>query len=189
LTQQFDALPPITTKSIGYGAGTANPEGWPNVLRVFLAGTPSQGLLHESDQVMLLETNIDDMNPQLYEHVMDRLLEGGALDVSLTPIIMKRSRPGIILSVLAALPDAEVLTNLIFLETTTIGVRTQLMNRLILPRTMNTIKIGQDTVRVKTSMVGKKQKATPEFHDCLTLAKKSGRPIREILEEAVRKLS
>jgi len=187
LTSHFDGLPPITPRAIGYGAGSANPEGWPNVLRVFLSQTLA-GPHFNADQIMLLETNIDDMNPQLYESVMDRLLQAGALDVSLTPVIMKRCRPGIILSVLAAPQDSQVMTDLLFLETSTIGVRTQLINRLTLPRTTDKIKVGQDTVRIKTSMIGKAKKATPEFQDCLTIAKKYGRPVREVLEEALRKL-
>jgi len=187
LTQQFESVPAIVFKTIGYGAGTANPEGWPNVLRVFLGETPS-GQPFNADQVMLLETNIDDMNPQLYEGVIEQLFEAGALDVSLTPIIMKRGRPGIILSVLAAPHHAGILTQTIFVETSTIGIRTQLINRLTLPRIMSTIKIEQGTVRIKTSTVGNKKKSTPEFQDCLAIAKKSGHPVRDVLEEAIRKM-
>lgn len=187
LAHQFDPVPAVASKTIGYGAGTANPEGWPNVLRVFLGEAPSAQPF-DADQVILLETNIDDMNPQLYECVMERLFQAGALDVSLTPIIMKRGRPGIILSVLAAPQYAEILTKTMFVETSTIGIRNQRINRLTLPRTMSTVKIEQDTVRIKTSTVGKKKKSTPEFQDCLAIANKSGRPVRDVLEEAIRKL-
>ena len=187
LTQQFECVPAFTSRSIGYGAGTANPDGWPNVLRVFLGETPS---IHPcvTDQIMLLETNIDDMSPQLYESVMERLFQAGAVDVSLTPIIMKRGRPGILLSVLAAPHYAGIMTQIMFVETSTIGIRTQLINRLTLPRAMSTVKIDQGTVRIKTSMIGKTKKSSPEFRDCLDIARKSGRPVRDVLEEATRKL-
>ena len=187
LTQQFDLVPAVPSRTIGYGAGTSNPEGWTNVLRVFLGVAPSVEPF-EADQVMRLETNIDDMNPQLYESVVERLFQAGALDVCLTPVIMKRGRPGIILSVLTAPQNAVNLTQTMFVETSTIGIRTQIINRLTLPRTMSTVRVEQGTVRIKTSTIGKKKKSTPEFQDCLVIAKQSGRPVRDVLEEAIKKL-
>ena len=189
LTQTFGRLPLVVPSSVGYGAGTANPPDWPNVLRVFLA-TPAldplpegQGL--EADQVIQLETNIDDMNPQLYEAVMDRLFENGALDVSLTPTIMKRTRPGIILTVLVRPERAGTLTQLLFQETTTLGVRSRLVNRTTLSRSMQTFRLPQGRVRVKTVRVGDAVKYRPEFQDCLAIAQKTGVPVQEVIERVM----
>lgn len=191
LTQHLDRLPPMVPGSVGYGAGTANPPDWPNVLRVFLSTpslTPSplpegEGFL--ADQVIQLETNIDDMNPQLYDTVMECLFEHGALDVSLTPTIMKRNRPGIILTVLAQPEHAGMLTQLLFHETTTLGVRSQLVSRTTLGRSMQTIRLPQGRVRVKTVHVGKTVKHRPEFQDCQAIAKKTGTPVQEVIERVM----
>lgn len=191
LTQTFDRLPPLVTGSVGYGAGTANPPDWSNVLRVFLTTpVPTSSLLPgeekvEADQVIQLETNIDDMNPQLYEVVMERLFENGALDVSMTPTIMKRNRPGIILTVLAKPEHAGMLTQLLFRETTTLGVRSQLISRTTLARSMQTIRLPQGRVRVKSVHAGKTVKHRPEFQDCQAIAKKTGIPVQEVIERVM----
>lgn len=191
LTQNFDRLPLVVPGSVGYGAGTADPLDWPNVLRVFLAGpalTPTSlpgGEGFQADQVIQLETNIDDMNPQLYDTVIERLFENGALDVCMTPTIMKRNRPGIILTVLAQPEHAGMLTQLLFHETTTLGVRSQLISRTTLPRSMQTIRLPQGRVRVKTIRVGKAVKHRPEFQDCQAIAKKTGTPVQEIIERVM----
>ena len=189
LSQTFGPLPLVVPGAVGYGAGTADPADWPNVLRVFL-GTPdltpsSGGEGVEADQVIQLETNIDDMNPQLYEAVMERLFEHGALDVSLTPTIMKRNRPGIILTVLAHPEHAGILTQLLFRETTTLGVRSQPINRTTLSRSMQTIRLPQGRVRVKTVRAGKTVKYRPEFQDCQAIAKKTGIPVQEVIEQVM----
>ena len=209
LTQTFDRLPLLVPGSVGYGAGTADPPDWPNVLRVFLATpalTPSsltpapfdpstssglragslpEGEGFKADQVIQLETNIDDMNPQLYDTVMERLFQNGALDVCMTPTIMKRNRPGIILTVLAQPEHAGMLTQLLFRETTTLGVRSQLISRTTLPRSMQTIRLPQGRVRVKTIRVGKAVQHRPEFQDCQAIAQKTGMPIQEIIERVM----
>ena len=191
LTQNVDRLPPLIPGSVGYGAGTADPADWPNVLRVFLTTSPRTpstlpgGGEVQTDQVIQLETNIDDMNPQLYDTVMERLFENGALDVCMTPTIMKRNRPGIILTVLAQPEHAGMLTQLLFRETTTLGVRSQLISRTTLPRSMQTIRLPQGRVRVKTIRVGKTVKHRPEFQDCRAIAKKTGIPIQEIIERVM----
>ncbi len=187
LTQNFQPLSSFHTHTIGYGAGSANPDGWINALRVLTSTSPPAENM-ECDQVIQLETNIDDLNPQIYEVVIDRLFEIGALDVTLTPVTMKRSRPGIVLSVLAKPEQVEIVTQTIFQETSTIGLRTQLIDRLTLPRHSTTIRLPQGKVRVKTVGSGKHTKRTPEFKDCQALAKKTGRPVREIIEEVIRKM-
>ncbi len=184
LTQNVDRLPPLMPGTVGYGAGTANPPDWPNVLRVFLA-TPASTDSFDADQVIQLETNIDDMNPQLYDTVMERLFENGALDVCMTPTIMKRNRPGIILTVLAHPEHAGMLTQLLFRETTTLGVRSQLISRTTLPRSMQTIRLPQGRVRVKTIRVGKAVQHRPEFQDCQAIAQKTGMPVQKIIERVM----
>ncbi len=191
LTQTFGRLPFVVPGSVGYGAGTANPPDWPNVLRVFLATptlTPSplpEGEGFEADQVIQLETNIDDMNPQLYETVMERLLQNGALDVSLTPTIMKRNRPGIIITILAHPEQTGRLTQVLFRETTTLGVRSRLVSRTTLSRSMQTIRLSQGRVRVKTVRVGNTVKYRPEFQDCQAIAKKTDIPVQEVIEQVM----
>ena len=199
LTQNFDRLPPLVPGSVGYGAGTADPPDWPNVLRVFLsppaltpapfdrlrAGSLPEGKGIQADQVIQLETNIDDMNPQLYDTVMERLFENGALDVSLTPTIMKRNRPGIILTVLAPPEHAGMLTQLLFLETTSLGVRSQLIARATLPRSIETIRLPQGLVRVKTVHVGKTVKHRPEFQDSQAIAQKTGMPVQDVIDRVM----
>jgi len=187
LTQTFHPLPVIRTHAIGYGAGHADPEGWMNALRVFTAPSPQEETL-VCDQVIQLETNIDDMNPQLYEVMMDRLFENGALDVTLTPVTMKQNRPGIVVSVLVMPEQAGLMAQTLFQETSTIGLRTSCIDRLTLPRHRTTIQLPQGRVRVKTVTMGKDTKRSPEFQDCKMIANKTGRPVREIIEEAIRKM-
>lgn len=195
LTRPCNHLPPVVPRSIGYGAGTADPPDWPNVLRVFLSSsTPALSLNGlplslegsteplEADQVIQLETTIDDLNPQLYEAVMTRLFENGALDVTLTPTIMKRSRPGTLLMALAPLDRAGVLTQTLFRETTTLGVRHRIINRVTLPRSMKTIRLPQGRVRVKIVHVGNTVTYRPEFQDCQTIAQKTGLPVQHVIE-------
>ena len=184
LTQQFGPLPSIAPARVGYGAGDTDHKGWPNVLRVFLSdgNTPKSGT---SEDIVQIETNIDDLNPQAYETAMERLFAAGALDVTLTPVIMKRSRPGILITALA-LPNAvEALVQALFEETTTLGVRILEMNRRVLPRRLQTLRLRQGPVRVKVADVAKGvTKMMPEFRDCKIIAEKTGRPVREVLEEA-----
>ena len=206
LTQPCSHLLPVVPRSIGYGAGTADPPDWPNVLRVFLSSSTPAPILNgltpglplsleglalslegsteplEADQVIQLETTIDDLNPQLYEAVMTRLFENGALDVTLTPTIMKRSRPGTLLMALAPLDRAGVLTQTLFRETTTLGVRHRIINRVTLPRSMKTIRLPQGRVRVKIVHVGNTVTYRPEFQDCQTIAQKTGLPVQHVIE-------
>src|SRR2546422_4057213 len=114
------SMPAMTVTSVGYGAGEADPPGWPNALRVFVGDTLAPA---ESDRVAVLETNLDDMNPQAYDLLIERLLACGALDVTLTPVIMKRGLPGIVLRGLTDPPNMQPLLKVLFAETTTLGAR------------------------------------------------------------------
>jgi hypothetical protein len=184
LASEFGPMPLMTPSAVGYGAGDADPEGWPNVLRLFVAHMPSPaGRGH--DTVMQLETNLDDVNPQIYESLLERLFQAGALDVTLTPVIMKRGRPGITVTCLAPPAGHQALLDVLFRETTTLGVRVQEVARQVLPRRVSSVKIHGGTVRVKIgSTDGDTTKSLPEYLDCKKIADRTGRPVRAVLQEA-----
>ncbi len=188
LAHTFGPLPPVVPGTVGYGAGTADPPDWPNVLRVFLSASDIAAL-PETDTVVQLETNIDDMNPQRYEAVIKRLFADGALDVSMTPTMMKHHRPGIILTVLARPEHAGTLTHTLFRDTTTIGVRSQLVSRTTLARSTRTVRLPQGRVRVKAVHVGDTVRYRPEFQDCQAIADKTGLPVQEIIDTVTRTLT
>ena len=184
LAQDCKTLPALTPHTIGYGAGTADPEGWPNVLRLFLGQEVSEPSI-TSERIIQLETNIDDMNPQVYDQVITHLFEAGALDVTLTPTMMKRNRPGTIVSVIAWPNDLQVLTTILLSETTTLGVRIQEMERTIVPRRVQTVRLLNGSVRVKIANLGNGHvKVTPEYRDCAELAKRTKQPVQAIIDLA-----
>jgi len=184
LTTEFGPMPLMTPTAVGYGAGEANPDGWPNVLRVFFSRESSRGG-RECDTVLQIETNLDDVNPQTYEHIMERLFRSGALDVTLTPVIMKRGRPGIVLTGLVVPAGLNPLLDVLFKETTALGVRVQAVGRHILSRRFTSVKIRGGEVRIKIAAVDETStKATPEYMDCKRIAERTGRPVKAILEEA-----
>ena len=185
LAQDFCALPAMRPLTIGYGAGTADPHGWPNALRVFL-GEPVPAALGEQDVVAQIETNLDDLNPQAYETVMARLFAAGALDVTLAPVIMKRGRPGIVLTALAPSQKADAVAGVVLAETTSLGVRMQDVRRRVLARQMETVPLRDGTVRIKVATVGRgRTKAAPEYQDCRRIAEQTGRPVRDVMDEAM----
>jgi pyridinium-3,5-bisthiocarboxylic acid mononucleotide nickel chelatase len=184
LTAEFGPMPLMTPVAVGYGAGDANPEGWPNVLRVFLS-PEGAGDGRARDTVAQIETNLDDVNPQTYEHIMERLFRAGALDVTLTPVIMKRGRPAIVLACLVPPVGVDPVLKVLFEETTALGVRVQEISRHILPRRFASVRIRGGTVRIKIAAVDSVHtKAAPEYLDCKRIAQRTGRPVKAVLEEA-----
>jgi uncharacterized protein (TIGR00299 family) protein len=184
LAAEFGPLPLICPRAVGYGAGTADPTGWPNALRVFL-GDPVPAGTRETDRVIQLETNLDDMNPQMYGAVMERLFASGALDVTLTPVIMKQGRPGILLTALAAPEKAPTVGDSLLRETSTLGVRVQELSRRVLPRRMEEVQTQHGVIRIKVADLGDGRiKAAPEYQDCERIARRTGQPVREILHDA-----
>ena len=133
----------------------------------------------------MLETNIDDMSPQIAGYARERLLDAGALDATLTPVFMKKDRPGYTLSVIANTDDREKLADLMFAETTTLGVRMYAAQRRVLERTWRTVETPYGEVRVKiASQSGTVKTVTPEYEDCKKLALEKGVPLKDILRAA-----
>jgi uncharacterized protein (DUF111 family) len=184
LTSEFGSMPLVTPTAVGYGAGDADPDGWPNALRVFLA-RPSVRDVRERDTVLQVETNLDDMNPQMYEYVMEQLFARGALDVTLAPVIMKRGRPGIALTCLAAPAQLDQILDVLFEETTTLGVRIREVGRQILSRRCISVKVRGGVVRMKVADVNATTaRAAPEYLDCKRIAERTRRPVKRVLEDA-----
>lgn len=186
LTSEFGPMPVMAPTAIGYGAGDADPEGWPNALRVFLARPSSKGLRGQ-DTVLQVETNLDDVNPQIYEHVLEQLLSRGALDVTLAPVIMKRGRPGVVLTCLVAQAQLDQVLDVVFQETTALGVRVCEVMRQILPRRFMSVKVPGGVVRMKIADVNDTtSKAAPEYLDCKRIAERTGRSLKTVLDDAAR---
>jgi uncharacterized protein (DUF111 family) len=175
-------MPSMTVGAVGYGAGSRDLADAPNVLRCFV-GEPSEGGAGD-ETIVQAETTIDDMSPQLYEPLMERLLAAGALDVFLTPVIMKRSRPGIVVTVLCPPARVDDLTTALFQETSTIGVRWSPWQRRRLPREMVTLSTTYGPIAFKVSRLdGRVVTVTPEFADVVRVAREKALPVREVLDQ------
>jgi len=181
---EFGGIPPMRIAKVGYGAGTRSFEDTPNVLRVLIGEDDASAPSHA---VVVIEAEIDDMNPQIFGVVMDKLLAEGALDVFYTSVQMKKNRPGTLLSVIAPPAARGALTSILFRETTTIGVRYREMTRECLDREVRTVITPFGEVRFKIARRdGEILNASPEFEDCVNLANRHGRPIKEIQAAAIK---
>jgi uncharacterized protein (TIGR00299 family) protein len=174
----YGELPLMMPDVIGYGAGSRNMKDRPNVLRIF-AGYPYEQPSHE--KITVIETNIDDMNPQIYEYLIDALFSAGARDVYLTPVMMKKTRPGIKLSVLCDADRKNDLIEVILKETTTIGVRYHEVGRMTMERTLHTVTTKYGKVVMKKSRFGEISKNMPEYEACKKIARKAGVPLSEVM--------
>jgi hypothetical protein len=217
LCDLFGPQPPMTVSAIGYGAGTADLEGQPNVMRIMIGdevvvgkktqseacatvgddvaaefdGMAQKGaqagmpVLHE--EIAVIEANLDDMNPQIYGHFLERALTAGALDVYTTPVQMKKNRPGTLLTVLCKPGDTNALMAMLFAETTTFGARTYRAQRRALPRESVKVATSFGEVRVKISRVnGRILHVAPEYEDCRKLAVEKDVPLQRVISEALR---
>jgi len=180
-SRRFGEMPPMSYDKVGMGAGT-NDFKVPNFLRVFI-GKPREQ--YASDTVSILETNLDDMNPQFYGYVFEKLFKEGALDVFMTPVYMKKNRPGIALSVICETKDVRKMTSVIFGETTAFGLRIKETKRIKLFREFRSIKTRYGTIRVKAGMDMKKniKSLTPEYEDCIKAAAKYKIPLKKVYGE------
>jgi uncharacterized protein (TIGR00299 family) protein len=173
---------PFEVEQIGYGAGTKDFADRPNVLRLMLG---RKGHRFDADELVEIAANIDDLNPQVYDHVSERLFAAGARDVTITATIMKKGRPGVILSVLAEPAIRERLAAIIFAETSTIGLRFHPVSRLKLPRQTISVETRFGTIRVKVSGIGSHPLTiAPEYDDCHQAALAHSVPLKVVMEEA-----
>jgi len=190
LSSGFGDIPLMDIERIGIGAGNRDFKDIPNVLRIFIGNLPSPPLAKLGkgefldERVTVIETNIDDMNPQLYEYAMEQLFKSGALDVYLSQIIMKKGRPGIKLTVLCNEEQKEDLIKIVLKETSSIGLRSYETKRRVLQREIKTIDMEFGKVKVKLSKLGDKiLKVAPEYEDCKRIAKKLNIPLIEVMEK------
>ena len=184
LASSFGPLPQMKVRSIAYGAGNKDLPGQPNVLRLMIGELLP---MYDEDTSTLIETNIDDMNPQLYDHLIEKLLAQGAQDVYLTPIIMKKGRPGILLSILTNRLQSDAMLDILFRETTSIGVRIGETGRKKLQREVRQVETAYGTVRVKVSRrCDEIMTVTPEYDDCRRIADVKKVSVKEVMESAKR---
>jgi len=181
IAKSFTDMPKLELKTVGSGAGTFN-FAEANILRLFIGGSISS---FSEDMAAVIETNIDNMNPELYDHVIASLMKTGALDAYITSARMKKNRPGIILTVLSDLNNKDKLLDRIFSETTTLGVRTYLVKREKLERCFKRVKTRYGSVSVKVGKIGNVIKnISPEYEDCAKLSRRTGVPLKTIYDEA-----
>jgi uncharacterized protein (TIGR00299 family) protein len=187
LAKRFSAFPAMTIEKSGYGAGTRDFSGHANVLRLTIGESRAQLAGNvSSETISLLEANLDDLNPQVFGYVVDRLLAEGALDVFALPVQMKKNRPGMLLTVLSKPEDAAALTRIIFTETSTLGVRQREEQRQALARKWITVGTRWGDVRLKVaSMNGTVTNYAPEYEDCRKIAAQHQVPLKSVMQEAL----
>ncbi len=181
LASEFGPLPAMTVDSIGYGAGTREGRMRPNVLRVLIGQATRDG---DTDEIAVLETNLDDASPEVVGHCMERLLTEGALDVYAVPIHMKKSRTGVVLTVLCEPGRVEAMQRLLFAETTTFGVRRHNAARVKMRRRHVTVNTPFGDIRVKVGERNGVITVSPEYEDCQAAARKHDVPLREVIAAA-----
>ena len=183
VVQSFGAIPEMKIEHIGYGAGSRDLK-IPNLLRVWIGETEVKEE-YEEDEVILIETNIDNMNPEILGYVLERLLERGVLDAFMTPIFMKKNRPGTLLSILITPDKLDETISTIFAETTSLGVRFRRLERRKVPREQILVETSFGPVRVKVSHIdSEKRIISPEYEDCREIAARMGVPLRKVYAEA-----
>jgi len=187
LCDTFGPQPLMSVSAIGYGAGSADLEGQPNVIRIMLGESAEKVVPGFDEEISVIEANLDDMNPQIYGYFLEKALGAGALDVYTTPVQMKKNRPGTLLTLLCKPQDASALISLIFAETTTFGVRSYAAHRRTLPRESVNVHTKFGDVRIKLSRInGHIRHVAPEFEDCRKLATEKNVPLHQVIQEAVR---
>jgi uncharacterized protein (TIGR00299 family) protein len=179
---EFGPMPPLRLERSGYGAGTREYEKFPNVLRVMI-GEQAAGVTYE--QLVMIETNVDDLSPQVLGYVMDRALELGALDCYFTPIVMKKSRPASLVSILCREEDRERLSEMVFSETTTLGLRTFSVSRRALEREIVKVETQYGPIDVKVARLnGRMINQMPEYEQCRIAAVRANVALRVVEDEA-----
>ncbi len=186
LVKRFGAFPAMKTETIAYGAGSRELREQPNVVRLVVGQTDEMADV-DRETISVLEANIDDLNPQIFGYVMDRLLAEDALDAFGMPVQMKKNRPGMLLTVLCRPEDAARLSNLIFSETSTLGIRQREEKRQVLDRRFVTVTTRWGDVRIKiASRNGEVTNFAPEYEDCRRIASEKHVPLKAIMQEATK---
>jgi len=187
LVNRFGSIPQMRVQTSAYGAGTRDFQDQANVLRITLGETRAADEKHAQQTIMVLEANLDDLSPQVFGYVMDRLLKEGALDAFGTAVQMKKSRPGMLLTVLARPEDAERMEKIVLAETTTLGVRRREEQRRVLERRFETVTTQWGDVRMKVANLnGTVSHYAPEYEDCRRIATEKQVPLKRVMQEAVR---
>ena len=185
LASEFGPMPTMKSTAVGYGAGDQDPDGWPNALRLFVE-EESTSAANPTEPMIQIETNLDDLSPQTYEYIMEQLFQVGAVDVVLVPVVMKKSRPGILLSCLATEDRKDAVIEVLFQETTTLGVRLHEVRRQVLTRRFVPVTTPGGVIRMKVAEVGAGwEKAAPEYEDCKAIAQRTGQPLKTVMEDAL----
>ncbi len=184
LACEFGPMPAMIPEKLGYGAGSSDPS-IPNLLRVIIGDMSETFQDYEFERVAIIETNIDDMNPQIYDHLFQKILRLGALDVFLSPIQMKKNRPGVMMTTICPLGKLEEFSNLILRETTTLGLRWRIDNRIKASRLFEEISTKYGPVRVKIAKVaGRITNFSVEYEDCKRLAMENQVPLKDVMDHA-----
>jgi uncharacterized protein (TIGR00299 family) protein len=187
IVNRFGTVPSFKITATGYGAGGRELPGQPNVLRVSLGESVVSTSALPPEIVSVLEANLDDLNPQVFGYVMDRLFDAGALDVFGTPVQMKKGRPGMLLTVLSRTEDTQRLAKIVFAETTTLGIRMREERREVLLRRAVPVKTTWGEVRMKVANLnGTVTNYAPEYDDCRQIAAEHGVPLKTVMQEAIR---
>lgn len=183
LCESYGPMPTMSIEEIGYGAGSREHESIPNLLRLLLGETSAA----TKQEVMVIETQLDDMDPEIFSHLSDLLSKSGALDWYITPVQMKKNRPGQLLTIFCRQEAREEIASLLFSETTTIGLRYYTAAREELEREFVTVKTELGEVKIKVAKhMGKVMNAAPEYDDCRKLAEQTGTPLKRIRELAMK---
>jgi len=184
LGKSFGAAPEMTIEKVGYGAGAKEFPDRPNLLRLVMGEDKAAS---QRDEMLVIETNIDDMSPELYDYVFERLFAAGARDVFLTPVQMKKNRPGVLLSIVAEASLREKMTQIIFSETSTIGVRYYPVARAVLKREVTRVKTKYGTVKVKVvEQPDGARRGAPEYNDVRRIAALKKVPLKAVYDEALK---
>ncbi len=187
LSAGFGPMPAMTLERIGVGAGQREGQTRPNILRLVVGQAVEADHDRETDEILVLQANLDDVTGQVLGHVCEKLLEAGALDVFTTPIYMKKNRPATEISVLAPRAARGAMEDVLFAETTTFGIRSYPVHRSKLSRSIEAVKTEFGEIRIKIGRRGDRVvRVSPEFEDCRQAARQSGRPLLEVMELARR---
>jgi len=180
----YGAMPAMTVDAVGVGAGSREYRGLPNVLRAFVGSVAAAATASESENI-IVECNVDDLDPRVLPVVIDRLLDSGALDASVTPIVMKKGRPGHLITALAPASAEDCIVEVLLRETTSLGCRSHPVTKYHLQRRMETVRTPWGPVLVKVALDGDRVlRRVPEFEVCAKLAREAGVPVRDVLAAA-----